>query len=318
MLFSILNTKKLRPFFLLLISFALAVPAMAQSAGPASSNVETLTIVVLVFVVIIAVFILIIGMYLISIIQALLLELKRQQAEAEGKEFDASKEKSWWKQFLSKATDAVPIEEEDKVLMMDHEYDGIRELDNHLPPWWKWLFYVTIIFAFVYLLVYHVFNVLPLSHQEYEIAMADAQAALEAKRTETGEAIDENNVERTDDPEVLKRGKAIFARECVACHAPEGQGLIGPNFTDNYWIHGGSINDVFRTIKNGVPDKGMISWQTKLSPSDIRDVANYVLSLVGTTPKGPPPPKEPQGELYTPEDQNQEGGEAPAQEQPTE
>ncbi len=313
MLFSIINPKKIRKMLLTFLSVALAIPAFAQSGG-SSSNLETLTIVVLVFVVIIAIFILIIGMYLVSIIQTLLLELKRQQAEAEGKEFDPSKEKSWWKQLLSKATDAVPVEEEDKVLMMDHEYDGIRELDNHLPPWWKWLFYITIVFAVVYMFVYHVIDVLPLSHEEYEIAMADARAAKEEALAASPEGgIDENTVEITDDPEVLSRGKAIYDRECVACHAPEGQGLIGPNFTDNYWIHGGTIGDIFRTIKNGVPEKGMIPWEGKLSPSDIRDVANYILTFVGTTPKGPPPPKEPQGELYVPEGQNQASGEGTAE-----
>jgi cytochrome c oxidase cbb3-type subunit III len=99
---------------------------------------------------------------------------------------------------------------------------------------------------------------------------------------------------------MLANGKAIYDRMCVPCHAPEGQGLIGPNFTDNYWIHGGSINDVFRTVKYGVPQKGMISWQSQLSPSDMSDVSSYILTFVGTTPKNPPAPKRPEGQLlYT-------------------
>ena len=108
----------------------------------------------------------------------------------------------------------------------------------------------------------------------------------------------------------------IYDRECVACHAPEGQGLIGPNFTDNYWIHGGSINDIFKTVKYGVPQKGMISWQSKLTPTDMRDVSSYILTMVGTTPQNPPPPKAPEGEEYIPGDQNQtneESAEQPAE-----
>jgi cytochrome c oxidase cbb3-type subunit III len=120
-----------------------------------------------------------------------------------------------------------------------------------------------------------------------------------------GNSIDESNVEFSDAPQVLANGKAIYDRECVACHAPEGQGLIGPNFTDNYWIHGGSINDVFKTVKYGVPQKGMISWQSKLSPADMRDVSSYILTFVGTTPKNPPLPKAPEGQLYTPETEKQ-------------
>jgi cytochrome c oxidase cbb3-type subunit 3 len=282
----------------------MTAPVFAQSVEPASSNLETLLIVVLSFVLIVAVLILIIGLYLVNIIKMILLEDKKQKAAAEGKEFVATEEKSWWSKIMNKASDAVPLEKEETILL-DHNYDGIKELDNHLPPWWKWLFYFTIVWGIVYLMVYHVFDAQPLMIEEYDIAMEDARIAKEAMMAVAGNNIDENNVEFSDAADVMANGKAIYDRECVACHAPEGQGLIGPNFTDNYWIHGGGIQNVFSTIKYGVPQKGMISWQTKLSPADMRDVASYVLTFVGTTPQNPPAPKAAEGELYTPETTDQ-------------
>lgn len=289
----------------MVVAFVIAIPSFAQSGEPASSNLETMLIVVLSFVLIVAVLILVIGLYLVSIIRMILLEDKKQKAMAEGKEFVPEEQKSFLGQLMSKASDAVPVEEEESILL-DHDYDGIRELDNHLPPWWKWLFYVTIVWSVIYLFAYHVFDALPLMEEEYDIAMEDARIAREAMMAVGGgSSIDENNVEFSDAPEVLANGKAIYDRQCVACHAEEGQGLIGPNFTDNYWIHGGSINDIFRTVKYGVPQKGMISWQTMLSPTDMRDVSSYILTFVGTTPKNPPPPKAAEGELYVPEQQDQ-------------
>ena len=317
MLFSNIKVRWIRRALFSVFAFLLTMPVFAQSAEPASSNLEILLIVVLSFVLIVAVLILIIGLYLVNIIKMILLEDKKQKAAAEGKEFVASEEPSWWTKMMSKASDAVPVEEEETILL-DHNYDGIKELDNHLPPWWKWLFYVTIVWGIIYLLVYHVFDAQPLMYEEYDIAMEDARLAKEAMMAVAGNNIDENNVEFSDAPDVLANGKAIYDRECVACHAPEGQGLIGPNFTDNYWIHGGSINDVVSTIKYGVPQKGMISWQSKLTPGDMRDVASYILTFVGTTPQNPPAPKAPEGELYTPEQtQEDQTSEEPA-EQPAE
>lgn len=296
-------------------AFLLAIPTFAQSGEASVSNLETMLIVVLVFVLIVAILILIIGLYLVSILRVILLEDKKQKALAEGKEFDPVREQSLWGKLMNKASDAVPIEEEESI-MLDHDYDGIHELDNHLPPWWKWLFYITIIWGVIYFFVYHVFNAMPLQQEEYDIVMEDAKIAREAMMALEGNNIDENNVEFSDAADVMANGKAIYDRECVACHAPEGQGLIGPNFTDNYWIHGGSINDIFKTVKYGVPQKGMISWQSKLTPSDMRDVSSYILTMVGTTPQNPPPPKAPEGEEYIPEDQNQtneESAEQPAE-----
>jgi len=311
MLFSKIKAIWSKKALLSILSLLLAVPTFAQSSEGASFNLESMLIVVLIFVLIVAVLILVIGLYLVSIIKMILLEDKKQKAVAEGKEFDVAAEPSLWGKLMNKASDAVPIEEEESI-MLDHDYDGIHELDNHLPPWWKWLFYITIVWGFIYLLVYHVFDALPLQEEEYAIVMEDAQIARQAMMALEGNNIDENNVEFSDAADVLANGKAIYDRECVACHAPEGQGLIGPNFTDNYWIHGGSMSDIFKTVKYGVPQKGMISWQSKLTPSDMRDVSSYILTFVGTTPKNPPAPKAREGVEYIPEDQNQ-ANEEPAE-----
>ena len=315
MLFSKIKTKWIKRALVSFFSFVLAIQAFAQTGDAASSDLETLLIVVLIFVLIVAILILIIGMYLVNIIKMILLDDKKQKAKTAGIEFNPEDEKSWWSKFMNKATDAIPIEEEVTV-MLDHNYDGIHELDNHLPPWWKWLFYATIIWGVIYFFAYHVFDAFPSQQEEYDIVMEDARIAREAMMALEGNNIDENNVEISDAAEDLANGKAIYDRECVACHAPEGQGLIGPNFTDKFWIHGGSINDLFRTIKYGVPQKGMISWQSKLTPSDMRDVASFILTFQGTTAINPPAPKGPEGEEYIPEDQNQtseESAEQPAE-----
>lgn len=181
------------------------------------------------------------------------------------------------------------------TLLAGHEYDGIRELDNKLPRWWLWLFYITIAFAAVYLIRYHVIKTAPLQDEEYAREMASAQIQFENKRPSSG--IDAASVILLTDNQSLEAGKAIFDKSCVVCHLAQGQGLVGPNLTDDYWIHGCSIGDVFNLITVGVPEKGMISWKDQLTPEQIQEVASYILSLKGTNP---PNPKEPQGELCPP------------------
>jgi cytochrome c oxidase cbb3-type subunit 3 len=302
MLFSNIKAKWIKRTFMLFLTFATTIPAFAQES--ASSSLETMLIVVLSFVLVVAVLILIIGTYLINIIKAILIENKKQKAQEAGEKYVPEEGKSILSLLVNKATASVPIEEEETV-MLDHNYDGIHELDNHLPPWWKWLFYFTIAWGVVYFMAFHVFDA-PLMYEEYEISMENARIEKEANMALAGNNIDENNVEFSDAPEVLANGKAIYDRDCLVCHAPEGQGLIGPNFTDKFWVHGGSINDIFKTIKYGVPQKGMISWQTKLSPSDMRDVGCFIMKFSGTTPVNPPAPKGPEGEEYIPQNQTSE------------
>ena len=197
--------------------------------------------------------------------------------------------------------------EKEAELMMDHEYDGIRELDNHLPPWWKYLFYLTIVFGIVYVLVYHFFDAAPSQLEEYNIEMADAAVATELRQASAGEIIDETNVVLTSDAAQLVNGEKIFQASCALCPRNDGGGMVGPNLADEYWIHGGSINDIFKVIKYGVIEKGMVPWEAALKPEDIRDVSSYIFNLLGTDP---PNPKAPQGEIYTPEPLNETLNEA--------
>lgn len=184
---------------------------------------------------------------------------------------------------------------EEKNLVMDHKFDGIAELNNPTPAWFMVLFYGTIIFAICYLLTYHVFGFGKLQDEEYvaEIEQAaDAKAAFLANPVNSASAVNENNIKQSKDAAVLKSGGALFATRCPPCHGDHGQGIVGPNLTDEFWLHGGKIKDVFKTIKYGVPDKGMISWEKSMSAQQISDIANYVLSLQGTKPAGA---KAPQG-----------------------
>ena len=184
-----------------------------------------------------------------------------------------------------------PISEE-KDMMLEHDFDGITELDNPTPVWFNAMFYGSILFAVVYLLNYHVFNWSPLQDEEYAIEMKEAEVSKSLFLAKAGNLIDETSVKVDSDAGVLAAGKAVFTQNCVACHGPDGGGLIGPNLTDEYWIHGGTVNNIFKTLKYGVPEKGMIAWEKILTAKQTSDVSNFILSLKGTKPANP---KEPQG-----------------------
>lgn len=195
--------------------------------------------------------------------------------------------------MINKLLSLRPMSEENNILLQD-EYDGIRELDNPTPAWFMYLFYGTIAFAICYLLIYHVFSAAPLQYQEYKNEMAVAAKEKAAYLAKAGNMVDENTVKLTAEPAVLSSGQAVFTQRCTPCHGVNGQGVagLGPNLTDDYWLHGNKITDIFKTIKYGVASKGMPTWETQLSPKQISEVANYVKSIHGTNP---PNPKEPQG-----------------------
>jgi cytochrome c oxidase cbb3-type subunit III len=176
------------------------------------------------------------------------------------------------------------------VIHSTHDFDGIQEYDNDLPPWWKYMFYVTIVFAVGYMLHYHVFRTGMLQEEEYEMEMQQA-ALIASQNVEDPNA--ETNFEVLTDAGALESGKALYLQNCAACHGQAGEGTVGPNLTDEYWIHGGDVNDIFRTIKFGVPSKGMVPWQGKLTKDQMLEVSSYILSLKGTNP---PNAKEAQGE----------------------
>ncbi|GAA4495902.1 hypothetical protein GCM10023172_08430 [Hymenobacter ginsengisoli] len=182
---------------------------------------------------------------------------------------------------------------ENRDELMGHEYDGIAEYDNDLPPWWKYSFVGTVIFAIGYFGYYQVAKAGPNSHDEYETEMRQATLLVSA------DADDPNKLTTytaLGTPADLSAGKGIFVTNCAPCHGPNAEGKVGPNLTDEYWLHGGEINHVYKTIKFGVQGKGMVAWKGKLSGKQILQVASYVQSLQGSKPAGA---KEPQGEKET-------------------
>ncbi|ELR70756.1 Cytochrome c oxidase subunit CcoP [Fulvivirga imtechensis AK7] len=272
---------------------------MAQSEDSLLSGPVTFYIV-MGFVLVTALVVLAVAVIVLQLLRTMV----KQQEEAAGIVHAEEKKKNWWSKFLTKANDAVPVEREEEV-MLDHNYDGIRELDNHLPPWWKWLFYISIAWSVVYLAAYHVFDTMPLQLEEYQTEIAEAeQVALARKEKTPASNIDETNVQRVTDPDRLADGKQVYINNCAACHKEDGGGGIGPNLADEYWLHGGDVKSIFATIKHGIPEKGMISWEPLLSPNQMQNVTSYIMSLGGTNP---PNAKGPQGELYQP--QNDEADE---------
>jgi cytochrome c oxidase cbb3-type subunit 3 len=193
--------------------------------------------------------------------------------------------------------DAVPIEREAEI-MTDHEYDGIRELDNNLPPWWKYGFYLTIVVSVVYLFNYHVTRSFPLQSAEYQKELADAAIAKDEYLKTVADKVDESNVTVLQASADITSGQTLYKANCVACHGQAGEGGVGPNLTDHYWIHGGGVKNIFKTIKYGVAAKGMIAWQAQLKPVEMQQISSFIMSLKGTNPAGG---KAPQGDLYVDE-----------------
>lgn len=219
---------------------------------------------------------------------------KKLTVAAETAEAEVAEKEPAWQRWWHKINSFKSMKEE-AALELDHDYDGIRELDNKLPPWWLYLFYVCVFFAIVYLWRYHVSHSAPLSKEELSIALEEAEKEKEAYLATAANNVDENTVTLLTDGAALEGGKKIFSTTCAACHSADGGGGVGPNLTDAYWLHGGGIKDVFKSIKYGWPEKGMKSWKDDFSPMQLAQLASYVKSLQGTKPATP---KEPQGDLY--------------------
>jgi cytochrome c oxidase cbb3-type subunit 3 len=249
------------------------------------------TIVFIVFILVIAV-----AIYTLRIVNLFASQVEKEHALKEGKIYIPKP--SLWDKISQRLNASVPVAQEQDI-DLGHNFDGIRELDNHLPPWWKYLFYATVAWGVVYLVVYHVSYSMPLSDEEYvnEITLAKENAE-KLKASQPAAIIDENALAYSADAVILEKGKAVFSNNCVACHRADGGGnTIGPNLTDEYWIHGGEIKNIFSTIKNGKVDKGMPEWGKAMSIQDVKNVAFFVMSLQGTNPANA---KAPQGELYKP------------------
>ncbi|MEO9952407.1 cbb3-type cytochrome c oxidase N-terminal domain-containing protein [Nonlabens sp.] len=200
----------------------------------------------------------------------------------------------WIKDKYKASLGSRDIEDEHEIIL-DHNYDGIQELDNNLPPWWVYGFYASIIFAVIYLVRFEVFNDYN-QEEEYETAVAAAKIEIEEWKKTAKDLVDVNTVVLLTDAADLKAGAAIFGENCIACHKIDGGGGIGPNLTDKHWILGGGIKNVFNTIsEGGRSGKGMVSWKKDLKPAQMAQVASYVINFQGTIPADP---KEPEGDLW--------------------
>ena len=196
--------------------------------------------------------------------------------------------------FWQKVFSLKPISME-KDLVMEHKYDGIEELDNPTPPWFMYLFYSSIFIAVVYFFIFHVVGDGKVMTTEYAEEIAVAEKANELYMKKFANSVNENNVIVLTDAKSVEDGGKIYAKNCVACHGDKGQGGVGPNLTDEFWLHGGAPKNIFHTLTEGVPEKGMISWKKTLNPIQIQHVVSYLSRFQGTNPENG---KLPQGDKY--------------------
>ena len=273
-------------------------PLSAQGAGHGPDYLPALLEYMLLGISLVVILAAIISMANVAnvLLQVQKMRLLKEQGVPVQEAIAQVEKESWWSRMYKKATNVVPLDQEDEI-MFDHEYDGIRELDNSLPPWWVGMFYATILFAVVYLGYYHVLGYGMSSAEEYTYEMERAEEAVKLALAGQANLVDETNVVVLTDEVELGLGQAIYELNCSVCHGKAGEGLVGPNFTDEYWLHGGSIQDLFKVIKYGVPEKGMISWKSQLKPAEMQRVASYILTFQGTDP---PNQKAAEGELYQP------------------
>ncbi len=256
---------------------SVSTPTVEAVVGSLDPN----TIIVLLVVIFIELFVI---LYLYSILQKMLVALG----------YKTKDELTWtWSWFYKKMTKAVPLEKESEVAT-DHNYDGIIELDNSLPPWWVYMFYATIVFSFVYI-IYFQFMDGPDQIAEYDTAVAEAAIAKNAFLTQNAALVDENTVTYLSAANDLSKGKMNFVTKCSPCHGQNGEGGVGPNLTDDYWINGGDIKSIFKIIKYGKQEKGMISWESQIKPLEMQQLSSYIKSIHGSNPGNP---KAAQGTLY--------------------
>lgn len=281
-----------KTLLMLVAASAMSFSTMAQeevAAAPKVTSIGGLPVVefyVLIGTIILELLIMLVMIILTRVlIKAIMMKPGQEAAEAAVR----VKRVPFWDKFNA----AVAIEQEADI-MLDHDYDGIKELDNSLPPWWKYGFYLTIVIGVFYIWYYH-FGSGPSQYDELRMEVAQGEAEVADYLAKSANNVDENTVVMLESADILA-GRGIFEANCVACHAADGGGnAVGPNLTDAYWLHGGSIKDIFMTIKYGWPSKGMKSWKDDFAPKQIAQLASYVKSLQGTTPAAP---KEKQGELY--------------------
>lgn len=282
---------------LLVLGLLMSLPGLAQDkaaetavqavADNSINGLSPLTFYIMMIVLAVEILIIIVLIYQLKWLMGI--EKQAAAVAVEGEKAVKPSIGSWWERINK----SIAVDKE-KDIDLEHDYDGIRELDNTIPPWWKLAFIFTILFGVVYMYRYHVAKSAPLQIEEFQIAMQKGEEEKNAYLKLSANNVDENSVKLLD-VAGIDAGKALFKANCVACHGPEGQGLVGPNLTDTYWLHGGNIKDVFKTIKYGVVEKGMRSWKEDFSPIQIAQLASYVKSLAGSNPAGP---KAPEGTQY--------------------
>jgi len=261
----------------------------AQTLNAADISADLLSWIILG---VIAVETLLIVLFSVQTLQFLKPEVQKEMKEVNAPE----KTKNWFARWWDKINNFKPLSEESNI-DTGHDYDGILELDNITPPWFITGFVLTILFAIVYFYRYHIGKTAPLQIEEYNIEMARAEKARTKPGAEKTETIDENNVTLLTGADI-EAGKKLYLNSCAACHGTSGgsmPGGVGPNLADEYWIHGGKLEDIYKSIKYGWPDKGMISWQNNFSPKQIAQISSFIKSIQGSRPPGA---KEPQGELF--------------------
>lgn len=296
----LIESKKKMPVLVFLLLSTTAFSQTDSTATASTGLTESISMAnAFIFIILFAIMVYVIyALYHanMTLIKILYPEASQAKAITEGVAAEERKA-SWFRKIYLKMVDSVPVAKE-KDILLDHDYDGIRELDNNLPPWWKYGFYLTIVFAFVYLIAYHVTGSAKLQLAEYEEELSIAEQQKHERMKTLAGFVTEENVTVLLDAEALGKGKEIFQKNCAACHLANGGGQVGPNLTDEFWIHGGGIKNIFKTIVHGVPAKGMISWQAQLSPKQIQQVSSYILTFHGTNPPGA---KEPQGDKWVEE-----------------
>jgi cytochrome c oxidase cbb3-type subunit 3 len=269
--------------FLFLSLSAFSQEKVLPSANDAIGGLDKFTFYIL--IVVIGLELLVLGI-LFNTFKNILGEKKKESLTTEAKPKT--------KTILDKLNDTVDIAEEGSI-MLDHDYDGIRELDNNLPPWWKYGFYLTILIAVIYMINYHVTMTAPLQKEEYTNSIKKAEAEIAGYMKNSADNVDETTVKMLKETSDLAGGKDLFITNCATCHGKLGEGGVGPNLTDEYWLHSGTVKEIFKTIKYGWPDKGMKAWKEDFSPMQIAQITSFVKTLKGTDP---PKQKDKQGELF--------------------
>ncbi len=281
--------KYIFPFLLLLV-----IPAQAQHLGNSDvpfgfSNLvngmgDTLLYIILSVALIV--------LFLVGVVYLSVLRLRDKILAENNPVFEARANQGLWARVFG----LTPVaEDKDKVL--DHNYDDIHELDNPIPSWFMTLFYGTVVIAVIYMLNYHVFDTGKLQMAEYTAELEQAEIDYQLYLKTAGDKINAETVTLLTAKDELGKGQELFVKNCKACHGSLGEGTqIAPNLTDEFWLHGGGVKNVFKTIVEGVELKGMKSWKKDFSPVQIQQIASYIISIKGSNP---PNAKEPQGEKWT-------------------